>query len=229
MFLSSLFYKCCESTAHDLWLKDIERILYREPTWEELEEWKADKTFWKNHFPRTWAFIRKKLPCSMLLQVFDSFVKHELNLEPEHQEAVTLKHFSLNVLKDLYNNNNLTKTIALMYEHKICGNCGKKLYLHELAEELAYAITEPLIENKGYPECDGENGDLLFKSFKSRYCFIPDIEGGRTIRKTATSSQCTPYAQRFYYFHILETDNIFPSPEQDMRKAFLLHHKNSKK
>jgi len=108
VFFSSLFYKCCETIAHSLWLEDIERILFREPTWEESISWEAGETFWKNTFSRRWEFVLNNLPCSQLIVMFGHFSKYELGIESESEEYTRLKVLTTNFLYGLYSGENIT-------------------------------------------------------------------------------------------------------------------------
>ena len=91
MFFRSLFYHCCKDIGNKERIDDIERIKGRKATLDELINWKADESFWKEHFQKTLFRMQNELPATTLLQAFDYFVKYEYNIQLEHPEITVLK------------------------------------------------------------------------------------------------------------------------------------------
>jgi len=220
-FFSSLFYKCCENTAHIMWEEYMKKVLWYSCSWhKESTECKVDETFWKKNFERSWEFVKKNLPYSQLILEFEDFSKHELNLDRESEEYDKLKNLTMNFLRGLYSENNIEQILKLMNDqNKVDVGFGKKIYLQKLASKVSFVFVEPLFHRYDPDFCS----DDFYKHLHSMYCFLPEIEGGRTIEKSSTVSHdihCTNY-----HFIVLETGERFRSPEQNPRKAFLLYRK----
>ena len=216
-FFSSLFYNCCEEIARNLWFENIKRDCpYRVP-----EECKVDKNFWKDYFLPTWNFVQMNLRCRKLILAFDDFSKRELNVDGKSEEYFNLKNLTMNFLHELYSNNSIEKTLKLMEDqNQVDDNLNKKLYLHQLASELCDVFVGPLFYKYDPDFCI----DYFYKYLQSKYTFIPEIKGGRTIKKSSIVVHGVSDIAN-YHFTVLETGERFRSPEQNPRKAFLMHRK----
>lgn len=104
-------------------------------------------------------------------------------------------------------------------QNQVDKNFGKKIYLHKIANKLSDEIVESLFNND-YPEVNWEN---FFRKFKSKNCFIPEIEGGRAIENAGISVIGIHHTK--HHFTVLETGKWFASTEQNPRNAFLTHRK----
>lgn len=222
-FFRFLFYHCCKNIGYKEWINTIEQTRGRKVFLDELLNWKADESFWRDNFQQIWFRMRRELPCSVLLQAFDFFVKNEYSIKPENPEFIKLKFVLRNYIAELYHHNNSIRILQLMHEQKqVDVDFRKKHYLRELASDLASQIVKPLFNNS---PCTF-TWDTFFRSSKSRHFYVSEVEGGRTvIRSTFVVCNFGMGSIPKYHFRILETGEKFTSPEQNGRKAFLLYRK----
>ncbi|XP_031555156.1 uncharacterized protein LOC116292058 [Actinia tenebrosa] len=222
-FFRFLFYRCCEDIANKERIDEIERTKGRKVTLDELIHWEADESSWQKTFQKVWFRMQRELPLLTLLQAFDSFMKYEHGSE----NLEYLKPFLRNYLHELYDNNDSGKMIKLMQEinhvksHAFSVS-DKKIYLQELASDLASQTINPLFDN--HPIII--SWDVFFQYSKSRCCYIPEIDGGRTVRKLFLRvCNFSMFSSPSYQYRILKTGETFTSPEKDIRKALFLHKK----
>lgn len=220
-FLSSLLYHCCEKITYNRWLeKNKCQWQYLKP---ERRVWKVDRIYWEDNFSQTWKFVQKKnLDWSTLFLAFDDFSRNELKLDAKSEEYFNLKNLSMNFFRELYTDNNLEQTLKLMNDqNQIDANFGKKLYLQKLASDISPIFVEPLFHRYNHDPFDE---DEYYSYLQSKYCFISDFDGGRTIEKSTTVLYGVSDISN-YHFTVLETGEQFRSPEQNARKAYLMYKK----
>lgn len=98
----------------------------------------------------------------------------------------------------------------------------KRPYLQEIASDLSSQIVNPLFNNR---PCLF-SWERFFKSSRSSCCFIPYIDGGKTvIRSSLVLCNFGMNSVPKYHFMIIETQEKFTSPERDPRKAYFMHRK----
>lgn len=222
-FFTSLFYHCCKNIGYKEWIDEIERTKGRKVTVDELLNWKADESFWKENFQKTWFRVQREVPPTILLQAFDYFIAYEYDIKSDHPESVIMKGLVRNCICDLYYQNSSAKLLELMFEqNQIDVDYSKKIYLQELASDLASQVVNPLFNNRPCLY----TWEQFFKKSNSSCCFIPNIEGGRTvIRSSLVFCNFAMGSVPKYHFMIVETREKFSSPEKDPKKAFFIHRK----
>lgn len=230
IFFRFLFYQCCEDLGNKVRLMDIERTQGRKPNFYELMNWKADNFFWLTTFQEALRSMRLKLPLPLLLEAFDVFMKFE-HVPQNPQSDFAMRSALEKYLLEFYENSSSDKMIQLMEEIKQVKShpfsvTDRKIYLQELACDLASQTTNPWFND--HPNII--SWDVFFQYSKSRCCYIPEVNGGRTVRKLP-SFVCnfSMFSSPMYQYKILRTGETFRSPEKDIRKAFLLHQRLTEK
>jgi len=89
-FFKSLFYYCCKNIGYKEWLDDIERTKGRKVLLDELLDWNDNELFWKQNFVQTWLRMQNEVPCPVMLEAFDVFLKYEYNMELENPGFITI-------------------------------------------------------------------------------------------------------------------------------------------
>jgi hypothetical protein len=144
IFFRSLFYHCFTAIANKRRIDDIERTKGRKATLDEIIEWKADQTFWEAYFLKSRMSMASELPQPKLLQVFDCFAKQEHNLHEEDGLFIKMKSFVKDFLSWFYYSIDSKRMVTMMNENE---DHPKKLYLQEIASEMASLAIHPIFNN----------------------------------------------------------------------------------
>lgn len=228
-FFRFLFYHSCKYFGNKIRLEEIEKSKGRRPYLDELSKWKADEAFWRETFQKAWIRMREEIASSTLLQAFYYFMKFEHPLQLQEPGVFgRMKGTLARYLQELYHQNNSARMVDLMHQQeqvktRASSIPDKKVYLMELADDLACQIVNPIARK---PHLNVLPWNQLFEYSKARCCHIPEVDGGCTVVKL-------PYGNFSmfprYQFKILETKETFSSPEKDIRKALLLHKRCNEK
>ena len=226
-FFRFLFYHTCKYFGNKVRLEEIEKSKGRRPYLEELLNWKPDEAFWRETFQKAWFRMREEIASSTLLQAFYYFLKFEHPLQLQEPGVYgPMKGAMASYLQDFYHQNSSERMVLLMRELEEVKTrafpiSDKKVYLNELADDLACQIVNP-VARELHPKVLPWN--QIFEYSKARCCYIPEVDGGRTVLKLPYSN-FSMFPR--YHFKILETKETFSSPEKDIRKA--LHRRCNEK
>jgi len=167
--------------------------------------------------------MQSEIPQTTLLEAFNYFIEYEYNLEPKNNESTFMKSLIRDYLSDLYDENSCSKLLELMFQQEqIDVDFKKKVYLEELASDLSSQVVNPLFNNRSCLF----TWERFFKSSKSSCCFIPYIDGGRTVvRSSLVFCNFGMSSIPKYNFMVLETREKFSSPERNPQRAYFMHRK----
>ena len=213
-FFRFLFYHTCKYFGNKVRLEEIEKSKGRRPYLEELFKWKADEAFWRETFQKAWFRMRKEIATSTLLQAFYYFLKFEHPLQLQEPGVYgPMKGAMASYLKDFYHQNSSARMVLLMRELEEVKTrafpiSDKKVYLNELADNLACQIVNP-VARELHPNDIPWN--QIFEYSKAGCCYIPEVDGGSTVAKLPYNN-FSMFPR--YHFKILETKETFSSPEQ---------------
>lgn len=230
-FITFFFYHCCKYLANNVRLERIERE--QGLTKPYLFEWKVDENFWKDSFRTALLNMRCRISLYTLSRAFYFFTRYEHPAQLEDPEAFAKMDLEIKChLEKLYYQEGCTRMVELMHQQdqvmtRAFPIPDKKVYLNQLADDLACQLINPVFDD--YTP-NGVPWPKIFKYSKERCCYIPEINGGRTVRKLPSSiCNFSMFSSPVFQYQIIETKETFSSPEKDIRKAFLLHQKLTEK